>query len=740
MTPIGKLNNLCVSIFCNEDATLEERRRVSLLVGLSFIGIVFLLLFGLIAFIQNNRPLFWLDLITAAILSFNLVHIHWYKNYRLNIGVGLLFVSILYIYLYTTGGTKGTAFPWYYTYPLIAAYLLGSKRGVVASTMMLIPVFLVMARQGDDGPFMNYDLNFEFRFIAAYVVVACFAYMFEAAGEKNRRELRTINRSLETIIDARTRELTVKNRQLTRENEERRKAQKALRLSEDSLTTIMDSIDATIYVADIETCEILFMNKLLKDLHGADLTGQLCWKTLRKEAGPCANCKNHRLKADLDQQAGPIISEGRHPMSGKWCVTYDRAIHWIDGRIAHLQIATDISQLKALEMQRQEMEQRLHRAQKMEAIGTLAGGVAHDLNNVLSGIVSYPELLLMELGDDSPLRGPIHTIQKSGEKASEIVQDLLTLARRGVATTQIVNLNTVICEYLAAPEHIRLASENTAITIRTDLNENLLNLEGSPIHLRKTLMNLVTNAVEAQPDGGDILISTDNRHLESPVADTKSFTPGDYVELRVVDRGMGIDPEDIHRIFEPFYTKKRMGRSGTGLGMAVVWGAVEDHNGYIRVESTPGEGTTFYLYFPATAEAVMTPEAGRPIEAYLGEGQSLLVVDDVKEQREIATKVLQRLNYTVTAVESGEAAVDYLRSNTADLVVLDMIMAPGMDGLDTYRKIIEIHPRQKVVLASGFSESERVRAAQELGASAYIRKPYSIENIGRAIKRGLANV
>ncbi|MCD4716612.1 MAG: PAS domain S-box protein, partial [Desulfobacterales bacterium] len=218
------------------------------------------------------------------------------------------------------------------------------------------------------------------------------------------------------------------------------------------------------------------------------------------------------------------------------------------------------------------LEAQLQRAQKMEAIGTLAGGVAHDLNNILSGLVSYPELLLMDIPQDSPLRKPILTIQKSGERAAMIVQDLLTLARRGVAATEVVNLNHVISEYLQSPEYEKLQSFFPQVQVETRLDAELLNILGSPVHLEKTIMNLVSNAVEAMPDGGKVLISTENRYVDRPIRNYDEVNEGDYVSLTVSDTGVGISKGDLERIFEPFYTKKVMGRSGTGLGMAVVWG------------------------------------------------------------------------------------------------------------------------------------------------------------------------
>jgi len=384
--------------------------------------------------------------------------------------------------------------------------------------------------------------------------------------------------------------------------------------------------------------------------------------------------------------------------------------------------------------ERKRLEAQLQRAQKMEAIGTLAGGVAHDLNNILSGLVSYPDLLLMQLPEDSPLRKPIVTMQESGLRAAAIVQDLLTLARRGVPTMEVVDLNEIITEYLKSPECEKLRSFNPHVAIEPDLKGDLLNISGSRVHLAKTVMNLVSNAAEAMKEGGTIFLSTENRYIDRPIRGSDQVEEGDYVILSVCDTGVGIPPEDIDRIFEPFYTKKKIGRSGTGLGMAVVWGTVKDHKGYIDVQSSEGKGTTFTLYFPATRQGRAKEKPLVSIEDYRGKGESILVVDDVREQRDIASTILSELGYSVSAVSSGEEAVEYLKDRSVDLLILDMIMYPGIDGLDTYREILELHPHQKAIIASGFSETKRVKEAQRLGAATYIKKPYTLEKIGLAVK------
>ncbi len=415
----------------------------------------------------------------------------------------------------------------------------------------------------------------------------------------------------------------------------------------------------------------------------------------------------------------------------KWCRASSRSVLEGNQKIGIQGVLVDITRSKRL-------EEQLQRAQKMEALGTMAGGVAHDLNNMLSGIVSYPELLLLELPADSPLRQPLTTIKKSGENAAAIVQDLLTLARRGVATIELLNLNRIVEECLASPEIQSLTAISAGIRINAHLQADLFNIYGSYIHIFKSLTNLIRNAAEAMPQGGSIGITTATRYVDKAIAGFDTVKEGEYVVLGVADSGIGIAENDRARIFEPFYTKKIMGRSGSGLGMAVVWGTVKDHNGYIDIQSETGAGTRVDLFFPATRDQLQKARRQNELKDFRGRGQFVLVIDDMPLQREIATGMLRRLGYRFKALDSGEAALAFLQEHTADLIILDMIMSPGgMDGYETYRHILEIRPDQRAIIASGFSETEEVRKTQALGAGRYIKKPYTLATLGMAVKNEL---
>jgi PAS domain S-box-containing protein len=408
-----------------------------------------------------------------------------------------------------------------------------------------------------------------------------------------------------------------------------------------------------------------------------------------------------------------------------------------DGELSYsLGTWVDITERKHSEEEKKRLEKRLQSSQRMESLGLLAGGVAHDLNNVLAGIVSYPELLLMDLPEVSKFRKPLETIKDSGDRAVAIVQDLLTIARGVAIAKKPLNFNHLINDYLKSPEFQKIEQYNPEMTITTHLDSSLLNVSGSSIHIRKVLMNLISNASEAIEGSGNIMISTMNRYLDRPLKVYDEINIGEYAVLSVSDNGLGIPPEDLDRVFEPFYSKKVMGRSGTGLGLTVVWNVMKEHDGYVNVESTE-KGTTFDLYFPITRAELSDEDFEIPLEGLKGNGEKIMVVDDIETQRDISSRILEKLGYEVYAVPSGEEAVEYLKEHTVDLLLLDMIMDPGISGRETFERILKIHPSQKAIIVSGLAETDEVKQTQRLGAGKYVKKPLTLFKIGTAIKEEL---
>ncbi len=522
-----------------------------------------------------------------------------------------------------------------------------------------------------------------------------------------------------------------------REVTDRKKTEEALRQSERNFRNLSEASTVGISITDGE--RFLYCNPTVLRMSGfseEEYYSKPIWEFVTPESRDIIMT---RAKDRLSGKEVPPRYEIEVLTKGgavKWAEVGAAIIEY-NGKPAIIFTQYDVTDRKAADAEREALQKRLNSAQKMEALGQLAGGVAHDLNNVLGILTGYSELLLMEIPQGQPARRHVEKILESTEKGAAIVQDLLTMARRGVRSSDVINLNTVVSDFLKTPVFDKLKSSYPRVTFRTECQDSLLNIVGSSVHLEKTLMNLVSNAAESISGQGEVVIGTENRYIEKEIKGFDEVRQGDYVILTVSDSGIGILDEDRDKIFEPFYTRKKMGRSGTGLGLAIVWGTVKDHDGYIDVQSRPGKGSTFVLYFPVTQEEPIAAPQHIPMERYAGNGETILVVDDIAEQRDIASGLLRKLGYEIHAVSSGEEAVAFLENNKVDILVLDMIMDPGMDGLETYQRIIETRPGQKAVIVSGFSETDRVRAAQRLGAGAYVKKPYVLEKIGLAIREEL---
>lgn len=537
------------------------------------------------------------------------------------------------------------------------------------------------------------------------------------------RELALINAELEDRVRKKTADLSRANCQLQEVYER--------------FAAVLDGIDAYVNVTDMSNYEILYVNRKSRESFPAAVEGQRCYKTLKNNPAPCENCKIPELLAET---AGPdhvVAYESLNPLTGKWFLNREKIVSWPDVPLAKLTISTDISDLKKAEEEKLKMQQHLQQAQKMEAVGILAGGVAHDLNNILSGIVSYPDLLLATLPDDSDLRKPLETMQTAGRKAAAIVRDLLTLARRGIRVEEEIDLGGLVREYLKSAECAALLRSHENVRIVPPTVEVPQLVTGSSVHLSNILMNIVVNAAEAMPEGGTITISLDQVSLDTQPEGFLAWRAGKYVRLTVSDTGIGIPEEFQGHVFDPFFSRKRVGSSGTGLGLAIVWGTVMDHNGFITLDSAQDKGTAFHIFLPMRDNQTESNLGKRSQEPVRGQGQSVLVVDDIDNQRQIATEILTYLGYAVSSVESGEAAVRFLMKRPVDLVLLDMIMPPGIDGLETYKRILEIRPGQKALIVSGYSQVDRIDEARRLGLDQYLSKPYTLLNISEAVHKAL---
>jgi len=382
--------------------------------------------------------------------------------------------------------------------------------------------------------------------------------------------------------------------------------------------------------------------------------------------------------------------------------------------------------------ERSAMEDKLRQDQKMKSIGIMAGGVAHDLNNILSGVVNYPELMLMHLPRESDLIKYVEPMKEAGLRAAAIVADLLTVARGIAATRTVTDINGLVVDYLNSPEFQQFVSAHSELRYTTQLNPEPCLISCSLIHVRKCLMNLCSNAVESMEGKGQIIISTKKLVVDALQAKEIKVEVGNYVAISVCDQGKGVCENDLSHIFEPFYTKKEMGRSGTGLGLTVVWNTMQDHKGSVQVDTDETE-TIFTLYFPIDENSDQIPVETFSDENILGEGESILVIDDEPQQRDIASRLLISLGYKVSIAATGQEAIESVRKHPINLLLLDMVISPGLTGLETYKQILKLYPKQKAIIASGFSASDDVKETLALGAGGLINKPYTKDQLARAV-------
>jgi len=541
-------------------------------------------------------------------------------------------------------------------------------------------------------------------------------------------------------------------RDLQHEVEERKRAEDALREGEARYRTTIDAMGDIVHVVDRDLRLTLFNEALLHFAQGIGFAGEIVGASLF-ELFPFLPPEIADEYGQVMAKAQTLVTEEmvRVGQESAWAEVHKIPIRDQDGQVYRvITIIHDISERKRAERQRRQLEENLERASRLESLGVLAGGVAHDLNNLLGPLVAYPELILADLPDDSPIREDVTQIKHAAERATAVVQDLLALARRDTYRMSPTSMNEIVQQVVLSLPFVELKSRNPSVHVHVALAPELLNISGSAAHLSKVLMNLAVNAYEAMPAGGDLSISTSCESLDRLVRGYEDIPAGDYVVLRVADTGTGIEQRDVERLFEPFYTKKEMGRGGSGLGLAVVYGVVHDHRGKLDLKTEVGKGTELALYLPATYDAL--PADAQEKGDYRG-NERVLVIDDLEEQRALAVRLLSSLGYQVNAVESGHAAIAYLQQHEADILLLDMVMEEGFDGLDTYREIARlgstdatVPPEQgaskplaipRVVMASGFSETERIREAQEMGIRQVVRKPYTLSGLGRAIRSEL---
>ncbi|WP_287126544.1 PAS domain S-box protein [Desulfobacter sp.] len=505
---------------------------------------------------------------------------------------------------------------------------------------------------------------------------------------------------------------------------DRKQAENELNHAHEKLLTILDSIDSTVYVADMDTCEILFMNKRMINDFGGDKTGDICYSAFRNNSEPCECCTNDQLIDKDGNPAGVHIWEGKNPVTGKYYINYDRAIEWTDGRLVRMQIAADITDLK-------KMESQLIQAQKMEAVGRLAGGVAHDFNNMLSVILGKTEMALEDIDPNQTLYADLEEIRTAAQRSADVTRQLLAFARKQAIAPKVVNLNSTIESILKMLR--RLIGEN--IDLIWLPNEEIWPVRIDPSQLAQILANLSVNARDAIADVGKLIIETGKTTFdEAYCADHSGFVPGDFVQLTVSDNGCGISQETLQNVFEPFYTTKDVGK-GTGLGLATVYGIVKQNDGFINAYSEPDQGTIFRIYLPRYLAETEILEKKTSDTINPDGAETILLVEDEPSILRMTRMMLERMGYKVLAAGTPGGAIALAREYAGQihLLMTDVVM-PEMNGRDLAGNLLALYPDLKRLFMSGYTANLIAHHGLLAEGVNFIQKPFSREQLGKKVR------
>jgi len=422
---------------------------------------------------------------------------------------------------------------------------------------------------------------------------------------KIEEELDVYRKRLEDLVEKRTAALSLMNAQLLEQLAEREEMQKALKASEEKYRDFIENAPIGVAIIDLEG-KIQYLNREIERIMGwsrDDIIGRNGFRlTVFDEEA--RHSMLERFKARVKGEPPQIFEMPITTRSGRsiWVEVITTILQKDGAPVGAQMVFVNLEERKRAEEERKALIDRLHQAEKMESLGTMAGGIAHELNNVLSVLIGYTELVLIKTAENDPLKKHLNGIMKSSEKATAIIHDMLTLARRSVGVSDIININRILADYFQTAEFKRLEAAHPRLTFKQELAADVPDIQGSPANLKKAFINLIESSVESAGEEGEITIGTGHTYLDQPLPGYGDVREGRYVVLMIGDNGQGVSPVDTKKIFEPFYTKKVMGRGGTGLELAVVWGMVREHEGYIDFQSEPGKGSIFTVYLPVIKE------------------------------------------------------------------------------------------------------------------------------------------
>jgi two-component system, cell cycle sensor histidine kinase and response regulator CckA len=506
----------------------------------------------------------------------------------------------------------------------------------------------------------------------------------------------------------------------------RQKAEDAIRKSEEQYRTIFEST-ATANIIIAEDSTIRMANNNFVNLSGytkQEVEGKMSWTSFIYK-DDLEKMKNYHIMRRRDPGSAPASYEFRAITRQGDVLDLFMSVAIVPGTKESVVSFVDLTERKLLEAQ-------LIQAQKMEAIGTLSGGVAHDFNNILMSIQGYISLIIMDTGGDHPHYEWLKLIEEQAKSAADLTKQLLGFARGGKYEVKPTDMNDVIQK-----TSTMFGRTKKELVIHSKYEKDIWAVEADRSQIEQVFLNLYLNAWQAMPAGGDLALETRNVIVDENYTKTHAMTPGRYVRISVGDTGVGMDEETKKRIFEPFFTTKKFG-GGNGLGLAMVYGIIKNHNGFIDVNSAPDKGTTFVIHIPASSRDVIKNKSFT--QTILKGTETILFVDDEPNVLMVSRKILESLGYTVYGVKDGKEAIAFYRENkdSIDLIVIDMIM-PGLSGNEVFDQIRELNPMARIILSSGYSLNEQAQQIMSKGCQGFIQKPFNITGISKKVREVLEN-
>ncbi len=710
-----KFRNLIMDIFTSgmygscEPAVMYKFMMINLVL---IVGTPFVLCFGLLDVFRGIEPLGYIITTAGITCMACLLFLRKTKNDNF---VAHFLVSVLFcmfLYLLATGGSGNSGILWFYSFSPIALFLFGFRKGTAAVFASLAIAAGILYWPGTPLLSATYSADVKLRFIPSVIVLWALTSLFEH-------------------IKAAALKVEITNNELRETVEELSRAREALSSEKERLAVTLRSIGDGVIAADVQG-NVVLINRTAEALTGyrqEEAIGKAIDDVVqvrdRKTLKPCKTS----LKSVLEQ--GQIVAE-REPKiltdrTGRERIISDNGapIFYRDGSIiGAVLVFRDLTELVR-------MEEDLHRTGKLESVGLLAGGIAHDFNNILSGILGHAELAKLACSNGKDPAEYLQRIDLASRRATALTKQLLTFAKGGAPVIKSINLAKQI------GETVRFALSGSSARSEIKVPDDLWYVYADAGQIDQVISNLVINAVQASPDSGIIEVIGRNQSVgEGEIA---SLAAGNYAVLTVRDHGTGIAPELIDKIFDPYFTTKQF---GNGLGLPISYSIMKKHNGHIMFSSQPGKGTSFMIFLPASFEEAETETHLVHLAAVSHSGK-ILVVDDEADIRDFLAELFETLGYSVSAVDDGAKALYLYKeampsSDPFDLIITDLTIPGGMGGKETVERLLDIDPKAKVLVSSGYSNDQIMANFSRFGFKGAIEKPYKMEILIEMVARVIA--